>query len=68
MRASSPLARSLVDSPFSRSDVTSMLPELSELQRVRWDKIQTLRDKGVDPYPLRSNRTRMTSDVVAMGE
>lgn len=45
-----------------------MLPELSALQRVRFDKCQDLRDQGVDPYPLRNSRTQMTADVVSKVE
>lgn len=43
-----------------------MLPELSELQRVRLDKSDALRDQGINPYPLRSQRTHMAADVIAL--
>jgi lysyl-tRNA synthetase class 2 len=41
-----------------------MRPELSELQRVRLQKAEELRDQGHDPYPTRSGRTHTTAEAV----
>ncbi len=44
----------------------SDLPDLSELQRVRLEKSEELRRQGIDPYPRRSNRDHMTSEVIQL--
>jgi lysyl-tRNA synthetase class 2 len=41
-----------------------MRPELSELQLVRLQKAEELRDHGHDPYPTRSGRTHTTAGAV----
>ncbi len=41
-----------------------MNPELSDLQRVRFDKAQELRSRGKQPYPARTNRTHGTHDAI----
>ncbi len=43
-----------------------MLPELSELQRVRLEKSDALRNQGINPYPLRSGRTHVAAEVIAL--
>ena len=42
--------------------------ELSELQQIRQDKVQTLRGRGLDPYAPRTNRTNSSTEVVAAFE
>ncbi|MCC6944450.1 MAG: lysine--tRNA ligase [Thermomicrobiales bacterium] len=44
------------------------MPDLSELQHVRLEKSAALRAQGLNPYPLRSHRDGMTTDVVALVE
>ena len=41
-----------------------MIPELSELQRVRLKKADELRQQGRDPYPTRSGRTHTTAEAI----
>jgi lysyl-tRNA synthetase class 2 len=38
--------------------------QLSELQQIRLDKAERLRDAGIDPYPTRSNRTSTAADAI----
>ncbi|MBA2248206.1 MAG: lysine--tRNA ligase [Chloroflexia bacterium] len=42
--------------------------ELSELQDVRRQKADALRDKGLDPYPTRSSRTHTAAQALALFE
>jgi len=42
--------------------------ELSELQQIRLDKAERLRESGVDPYASRSHRTISTADAIAQFE
>ncbi|CAN5633789.1 lysine--tRNA ligase [soil metagenome] len=41
-----------------------MNPELSDLQRVRFDKAEEIRSRGKLPYPARTNRTHSTHDAI----
>jgi lysyl-tRNA synthetase class 2 len=45
-----------------------MEPELSELQSVRLEKVREFRDAGVEPYPLRSQRTHTTAEAIDLFE
>ncbi len=42
--------------------------ELSELQQIRQDKAQALRERGIEPYPGRAHRTASTEDAIARFE
>ncbi|HET8587800.1 MAG TPA: lysine--tRNA ligase [Candidatus Limnocylindria bacterium] len=39
--------------------------ELSELQQIRQDKAQALRERGIEPYPTRAHRTTTTAVAIA---
>ena len=39
--------------------------ELSDLQRIRWEKAERLRQSGVDPYPPRATRTATVAAALA---
>ncbi len=41
-----------------------MAAEFSNLEQIRIDKIQALRDQGVDPFPSRSERTHTTQAAI----
>jgi lysyl-tRNA synthetase, class II len=41
-----------------------MRPELSELQRVRLEKVDELRERGEEPYPTRSHRTHPAQEAI----
>ncbi|MEZ4530152.1 MAG: lysine--tRNA ligase [Thermomicrobiales bacterium] len=43
-------------------------PELSELQRVRLDKVHEFRADGVEPYPTRSSRTHTSAQAIDLFE
>lgn len=43
-------------------------PELSDLQRVRLDKVRELRAAGIEPYPTRAQRTHTTAQAVDLFE
>jgi lysyl-tRNA synthetase class 2 len=45
-----------------------MEPELSDLQRVRLEKVREFRGEGIEPYPTRSKRTHTTSEAVDLFE
>lgn len=38
--------------------------ELNELERVRCEKIQQMRDSGFEPYPTRTEVTSTTADAI----
>ena len=38
--------------------------EYSELERIRLEKIKTLKDKGIEPFPTRSNPTHTSIDAI----
>ncbi|UWG97752.1 lysine--tRNA ligase [Dehalobacter sp. DCM] len=38
--------------------------EMNELMRIRVDKLQTLRDNGIEPYADRFLRTHMSTDII----
>jgi lysyl-tRNA synthetase class 2 len=40
------------------------MAELSELERVRTEKIQLLKDAGIEPYPRKSERTQFSIEVI----
>jgi lysyl-tRNA synthetase class 2 len=40
--------------------------QLSELQEIRRQKAETLRERGIQPYPTRANRTHTVSDAIAL--
>ena len=40
------------------------MTELSELERVRKDKMERLRQAGMEPYPIRSSRTHTTQAAI----
>ncbi|MGB3306601.1 MAG: lysine--tRNA ligase [Thermomicrobiales bacterium] len=40
--------------------------ELSELQEIRRQKVETFRERGVEPYPTRAQRTHTTSEAIAL--
>lgn len=42
--------------------------ELSDLQAVRRDKADTLRERGIDPYPARASRSHLTTEARAVFE
>ncbi len=42
--------------------------ELSELQQIRQDKAQALRERGIEPYPGRAHRTATTEAAIARFE
>ncbi|OGC47375.1 hypothetical protein A2713_00785 [candidate division WWE3 bacterium RIFCSPHIGHO2_01_FULL_35_17] len=44
-------------------EVTTQLP-IEQLRQIRIDKLNKLRKLGVDPYPAKSNRTNVISDVI----
>lgn len=46
---------------FDQASGTDM--QLSELQQIRLEKAERLRDAGIDPYPTRSNRTVTAADA-----
>jgi lysyl-tRNA synthetase class 2 len=50
------------------SDIHPTEPELSELQRVRLEKVREFREHGVEPYPTRSRRTHTTAQAVDLFE
>ena len=54
------------DHALETSASTAELPSLHELQRVRLAKAEALRSRGIDPYPIRSNRTHLAIKVGAM--
>ncbi len=43
-----------------------MDPELSELERTRLEKVQRLRDGGVEPYPTRADVTHTTAEAIKL--
>jgi lysyl-tRNA synthetase class 2 len=45
-----------------------MEPELSDLQRVRLEKVREFRGEGIEPYPTRSKRTHTTAEAVDLFE
>ncbi len=45
-----------------------MEPELSDLQRVRLDKVREFRAAGIEPYPTRSRRTHTTAEAIDLFE
>lgn len=45
-----------------------MEPELSDLQRVRLEKVREFRADGIEPYPTRSRRTHTTAEAVDLYE
>ncbi|HEV2127006.1 MAG TPA: lysine--tRNA ligase [Thermomicrobiales bacterium] len=42
--------------------------ELSELQQIRLDKVQRLRERGEEPYPTRAQRTHTNAEALALYE
>jgi len=44
-------------------DATTQLP-IEQLRQIRIDKLSKLRKLGVDPFPAKSNRTNVISDVI----
>jgi lysyl-tRNA synthetase class 2 len=42
-----------------------MEQELSEILRVRREKLQKIKNAGIDPFPYRYSRTHMTSEIIA---
>jgi lysyl-tRNA synthetase, class II len=45
-----------------------MQPQLSELQRIRLEKADHLRNDGQEPYPTRSERTHTSAEAIARFE
>lgn len=50
------------------TDTNAQEPELSDLQRVRLDKVREFREAGVEPYPTRSSRTHTSSQAIDLFE
>jgi lysyl-tRNA synthetase class 2 len=48
----------------SDKDLNSMT-ELSELERVRYEKMQRMREAGMEPYPRRVDRTHTTQEALS---
>jgi lysyl-tRNA synthetase class 2 len=48
-----------LDDPASTplADILNRTDTLSDLQQIRQDKVNLLRERGIDPYPARSSRT-----------
>ena len=44
-------------SPLDLSRLAAPAMELSELQRIRQQKVDAFRERGVEPYPPRATRT-----------
>jgi lysyl-tRNA synthetase class 2 len=44
------------------------MEELSELERVRWEKMKAILEAGMPPYPHRTNRTHSTQQAIAAFE
>ena len=42
--------------------------ELNEQQRVRLEKVRSMRDEGIEPYPPRAERTHSSTDAVSRFE
>ncbi|TFH35960.1 MAG: lysine--tRNA ligase, partial [Anaerolineales bacterium] len=40
------------------------MSELSELERIRLEKLQKMREQGLDPFPHRFERTHQTQDAI----
>jgi lysyl-tRNA synthetase class 2 len=45
-----------------------MTNDLSKLEQIRLEKIEQLRDEGVEPYPSRAERTHTSADAIAAFE
>jgi lysyl-tRNA synthetase class 2 len=41
-----------------------MARDFSNLEQNRLEKAQRLRDKGIDPYPLRAQRTHTSQEAI----
>jgi lysyl-tRNA synthetase class 2 len=39
--------------------------ELSDLQQIRLDKVQHMRERGIEPYPTRATRSHTTAEALA---
>ena len=50
------------------TETQAMEPELSDLQRVRLDKVREFREDGIEPYPTRSQRTHTTAEAIDLFE
>ncbi len=42
--------------------------ELSDLQQIRLDKVQQMRERGIEPYPTRAKRSHTNSEALARYE
>ena len=40
--------------------------EYSNLERIRLEKVQTLRAEGIEPYPTRAERTHLNQEAIAL--
>jgi len=45
-----------------------MSAELSNLERIRLEKVKTLRQQGIEPYPTRANRTHTSREICRLFE
>ena len=42
--------------------------EYSSLEKIRLEKLETLRAEGIEPYPTRAERTHLNQDAIAAFE
>jgi lysyl-tRNA synthetase class 2 len=43
---------------------SDFISRLDDLERVRYEKVQRLRERGIEPYPLRASRTHTANQAV----
>ena len=48
--------------------MTKTTAEYSNLEKIRLEKVETLRAEGIDPYPTRAERTHLSQDAVRVFE
>jgi lysyl-tRNA synthetase class 2 len=41
-----------------------MAPEYNNLEKIRLEKIQRLRDQGIEPFPTRAERTHTSLEAI----
>ena len=41
------------------------MSEYTSLEKIRLEKIETLRAEGIEPYPTRSERTHTSAQIIA---
>ena len=59
-----PQGTMLMVANYSSQRMSKVMTELSELERVRLEKLNRLREAGMDPYPRQANRTHMVKEAV----